>query len=122
MPPANLIRHSTPGVHKATEHHRGSMHECLYMLMHQHLTVQLTLPHGTKTRKTDSDSVRKYRGGLKFSKLKNWLTNLVVLFKVEQYGGDTQDRECTAVSGWRSQELVPQTRCECQPFAAGLDI
>jgi hypothetical protein len=57
MPPANLTQHSTPGVHEATEHHRGSMHKHLCRLMRQHLTVQLTLPHGTKTRKMDSDSI-----------------------------------------------------------------
>jgi hypothetical protein len=32
-------------------------------------------------------------GGAKFSDLENWLANLVVLFKAEQYGGEDRDRE-----------------------------
>jgi hypothetical protein len=41
----------------------------------------------------DSESVGKYRGSLKFSELENWLTNLVVLLEVEQYGSHDHDRE-----------------------------
>jgi hypothetical protein len=69
------------------------MHERLYELIQQHLTIRLVIPHSAKTRKTDTGSVGKYTGGAKFSDLENWLANLVVLFKAEQYGGDDRDRE-----------------------------
>jgi hypothetical protein len=74
-------------VHEAAENHRNSMHERLYELIRQHLTVRLVIPPGAKTRKTDMDSVGKYARGAKFSDLENWLANLVVLFEAEQYGG-----------------------------------
>ena len=93
MPPPAPPRGNTPGVHEAAENHRSSMHERLYELIRQHLTVRLTIPQGTKTRKTDTHSVGRYSGGPKFSDLENWLANLVVLFKAEQYGGDDRDRE-----------------------------
>jgi hypothetical protein len=67
------------------------MHECMCTLIQQHLDVRLVLPAGTKTRKTDSESVGKYRGSLKFSELENWLTNLVILLEVKQYGGHDHD-------------------------------
>jgi hypothetical protein len=70
------------------------MHERLYELIRQHLTVWLVIPHGAKTRKTNTGSVGKYTGGAKFSDLENWLANLVVLFEAKQYGGDDRDREC----------------------------
>jgi hypothetical protein len=69
------------------------MHERLYELIRQHLTMRLVIPPGAKTRKTDTDSVGKYAGGAKFSDLENWLANLVVLFEAEQYGGADRDRE-----------------------------
>jgi hypothetical protein len=69
------------------------MHERLYALMRQHLTVRLTVPQGSKTRKPESDSVGKYHGGPKFNELEDWLTNLVVMFKAEQYSGRDRDRE-----------------------------
>jgi hypothetical protein len=74
-------------MHEATENHQNSMHERLYKLIWQHLTVRLVIPPGAKTRKMDTDSVSKYAGGAKFSDLENWLANLVVLFEAEQYGG-----------------------------------
>jgi hypothetical protein len=80
-------------MHEAAENHRNLMHKRLYELIRQHLTVRLVIPPGAKTRKTDTDSVSKYTGGAKFSDLKNWLANLVVLFKAEQYRGADQDRE-----------------------------
>jgi hypothetical protein len=80
-------------VHEAAENHRNSMHERLYELIQQHLTMRLVIPPGAKTRKMDMDSVGKYAGGAKFSDLENWLANLVVLFKAEQYGGADRDRE-----------------------------
>jgi hypothetical protein len=69
------------------------MHERLYALMRQHLTVWLTIPQGSKTRKPENDSVGKYRGGPKFNELEDWLTNLVVMFEAKQYGGRDRDRE-----------------------------
>jgi hypothetical protein len=60
------------------------MHERLYELIRQHLSVRLIIPQGAKTRKTDTGSVGKYSGGAKFSELENWLANLVVLFEAEQ--------------------------------------
>jgi hypothetical protein len=67
------------------------MHEHLCMLIQQHLDIWLVLPTGAKTQKTDSGSVSKYRRSLKFSELENWLTDLVVLLEVEQYGGRDHD-------------------------------
>jgi hypothetical protein len=93
MPPPAAHRYSTPGVHEAAENHRDMMHERLYTLMRQHLTVRLTIPQGSKTQKPESDSVGKYRGGPKFNKLEDWLTNLIIMFEAEQYGGRDRDRE-----------------------------
>jgi hypothetical protein len=61
------------------------MHECLYALMRQHLTVQLAIPQGSKTRKPESNSMGKYCGGPKFNELEDWLTNLVIMFEAKQY-------------------------------------
>ena len=62
--------------------------------MCQHLMVCLTILTGAKTCKTDSASISKYVGGIKFSNLENWLVNLVVMFEAEQYGGEDIDQKC----------------------------
>ena len=56
--------------------------------------TQIVIPKGSKVCKTNSDSVGRYGGTPRFSDLKDWLSNLVVMFEAEQYGGKDHNREC----------------------------
>jgi hypothetical protein len=55
--------------------------------------IQLNIPPGSKMCKTDTESIGKYSSGIKFSDLENWLSNIVIMFKAKQYGGEDCDRE-----------------------------
>ena len=72
---------------EAVEHHHNNMHEQLLQLIHEHVSVHLNIPEGTKPRQADHSFVEKYKGSSKFRDLEKWLTDLVVLFKVSMYGG-----------------------------------
>ena len=76
------------------EHHHNHMHKRLLRLVHEHVSVRLNLPDGTKVRRAEHSSVRTYEGFFKFSNLEEWLTNLVVLFEISMYGENDRDREC----------------------------
>ena len=93
MPSKGAHRSPISGVMEAAENHRNSMYEHLLALIHQHLATPIIVPPGHKTRKTDSDSVGKYAGGERYSDLKNWLADLMVMFKTELYGGPGHERE-----------------------------
>ena len=78
---------------EAVEHHRNHMHDRLLQLIRDHVSIRLSIPEGTKVRRADHSSVRKYEGTSKFSDLEDWLTDLVVFFEVSMYGGPDRERE-----------------------------
>ncbi|KAF5378533.1 hypothetical protein D9615_007196 [Tricholomella constricta] len=61
--------------------------------MHERLSVQLSLPDGMKSRRADSKSVGTYSGSAKFGDLEEWLSSLVVMLAVSQFGGEERDQE-----------------------------
>jgi len=69
------------------------MHERLLQLIQEHVSVHLSIPEGTKIWQVEHSSVGKYEGSSKFSDLKKWLTDLVILFEVSMYGGEDHDKE-----------------------------
>jgi len=78
---------------EAVEHHRNHMHNRLLRLVCEHVSVRLNLPDGTKVQRAEHSSIGTYEGSFKFSDLEEWLTNLMVLFKISMYGGEDRDRE-----------------------------
>jgi hypothetical protein len=126
MPPPAAHRYSTPGVHEAAENHRDTMHERLYALMRQHLTVRLTIPQGSKTRKPESDSVGKVpwwtqvqrTGGLVNQSHRN-VRSQTIRWKRQGQGTGTPR---TPVSGWGSEEVVSPTCGERQTITIGVDV
>ncbi|KAF5381391.1 hypothetical protein D9615_008405 [Tricholomella constricta] len=81
------------GIHAAGEQHKTKMHERLHQLMHERLSVRLSLPDGMKSRRADSKSVGTYSGSAKFGDLEEWLSSLVVMLAVSQFGGEERDQE-----------------------------
>ncbi|KAF5381373.1 hypothetical protein D9615_008424 [Tricholomella constricta] len=81
------------GIHAAGEQHKTKMHERLHQLMHERLSVRLSLPDGMKSRRADSKSVGTYSGSAKFGNLEEWLSSLVVMLAVSQFGGEGRDQE-----------------------------
>ncbi|KAF5382164.1 hypothetical protein D9615_004468 [Tricholomella constricta] len=81
------------GIHAAGEQHKAKMHERLHQLMHERLSVRLSLPDGMKSRRADSKSIGTYSGSAKFGDLEEWLSSLVVMLAVSQFGGEEHDQE-----------------------------
>ncbi|KAF5377165.1 hypothetical protein D9615_006318 [Tricholomella constricta] len=81
------------GIHAAGEQHKTKMHERLHQLMHERLSVRLSLPDGMKSRRADAKSVGTYSGSAKFGDLEEWLSSLVVMLAVSQFGGAERDQE-----------------------------
>ena len=81
------------GVQLAFEFYRQRMHDRLKALIFERLGVRMVLPDGYKIRKGDGKSVGLYSGSQKFGDLEEWLTNLVVMLAVNQYGGTDRDAE-----------------------------
>jgi len=90
VPVAVHPRYNMPGVMEAVEHHRDHMHE---RLIHEHISVCLSIPDGMKLRQAEHSAVGKYDGSAKFGDLEKWLTDLVVVFEVSMYGGPDWDQE-----------------------------
>lgn len=88
-------RHSpvAEGVQLAAEYHRQRMHERLKALIFERLGVRLSIPDGVKPRRTDAKAIGLYSGSAKFGDIEEWLTNLVVMLAVNQFGGTDRDRE-----------------------------
>ncbi|KAG6806790.1 hypothetical protein H0H92_010037, partial [Tricholoma furcatifolium] len=95
MPPAvHRTRYTTPGVEEAHEYHRQTMHNRLLQIIDELLGTRLTVPEGTKPRRSDaSKTITPYAGSPTFGELENWLMSVCIHFAVAQYGGDGRDRE-----------------------------
>ncbi|KAG6823015.1 hypothetical protein H0H92_011715, partial [Tricholoma furcatifolium] len=93
-PPVHRTRYTTPGVEEAHEYHRQTMHNRLLQIIDELLGTRLTVPEGTKPRRSDaSKTITPYAGSPTFGELENWLMSVCIHFAVAQYGGDGRDRE-----------------------------